>query len=912
MHYRKLLSVSLLICLFLCTVRKASAQDINTVFIKGIEERTSLEDYLSKQCENLGCRFYFSENLLDEIFLYKTDNGKLLTSFLNASLPQRGITYIVYRDKNIVFIERTQLDFRNQGSYADNEGKNGYYSSVEIGDPMLAGKYKKALLKGFVRNGKTGEPLPGAVVLLGGLNLGVITDISGYYSVEIPVGKHPVSFTYVGFEERELQVNMISPGSLDIELFESTVAIDQVVITSKSDANVVSTEMNIIRLDAKSLKTIPVLMGEPDLMKAMTLLPGIQSSGDMASGFNVRGGNSDQNLILIDGVPIYNSNHLFGLFSIIDTRTIENLELFKGAAPARYGGRISSYMDIDLQEGNLKEIEGDLNLGLFSSKFTLQGPISKEKVSFFIGARTTYSDWILKRVPDLEIRQSRANFYDYNAKLNFIINRNNRISLYTYQSHDLFNLAADNIYEYTNRIGSLRWNHIINDKITYALNILYSDYNTIASELENPVRAISVASGINQIGTNYRLLIAAGTKHSIEAGVEANRYQFKPGRQYPYDRESLSDSVEIETEQSAEFAVYAQDVYNLNSQLSISAGLRFGYFLSYGPETINLYEGDGYISQTDYAGTKEYGPYDVIAHYSGLEPRLGLRYVLGTYSSIKIGYSRNYQYLHMLSNSTVVIPTDTWKSSNKYIKPAMGDQVSIGYFKNFMKGVVETSVELYYKKVHNVLEFKPGAKLVMNDAIEADILSAELDAYGIELLVRKNSGRLTGWLSYTYSRSFYKTSGADVNELINRGEVYPSYFDKPHDLSVVASYKISRRFTFSSTFTYSTGKPTTYPEFQVPVSGNIAVYYSDRNKYRLPDYHRLDASITWDTSLRKRKKFYSSWVLSVYNVYGHDNVYSTYYRKTIPSALNDYKRFAFYELSIIGVPIPSLTYNVRF
>jgi hypothetical protein len=363
-----------LIFILLCI--PIQSQELDSFVISDVQARMPLDLYLNELTE---FRFFYSEQLLDNVFLYDTDNGKTLKNYFDQALQQRGITYLIYKKKNIVFIERNQLGFPDQSKYSSGNGNGNIYSVVTVGDPMLAGKYKKATLSGYVRNGKTGEVLPGAVIHFPELNIGVVTNLAGYYSVELPVGKQPASFSYVGFESKEVQVNMISPGSYDVELFESTVAIDQVIITSKSDANVVSTEMSIIRLDARTIDNIPVLMGEPDLLKTMTLLPGVQSSGDMASGFNVRGGNSDQNLFLVDDVPIYNSNHLFGMFSIIDTRTIDNLELYKGGAPARYGDRVSAFMDIRLKDGNLKEWEGNGSIGLFSSKLTLQGPIVKEK-----------------------------------------------------------------------------------------------------------------------------------------------------------------------------------------------------------------------------------------------------------------------------------------------------------------------------------------------------------------------------------------------------------------------------------------------------------------------------------------------------------------------------------------------------
>jgi hypothetical protein len=368
----------------------------------------------------------------------------------------------------------------------------------------------------------------------------------------------------------------------------------------------------------------------------------------------------------------------------------------------------------------------------------------------------------------------------------------------------------------------------------------------------------------------------------------------------------------MENEQSTEYAWYLQDKIDLTGQLSVMLGLRYSYYVLKGPALVDYYTDGSFPSLNTFTESKKFSKGEKVKDYGGLEPRINIKYNIDLYSSFKLGYSRNNQYLHILSNSTVVIPTDIWKSSDIYIKPATGDQIMFGYFKNFKRGLYETSIEAYYKQVQNVLEYKNGAVLFLNDTLERALLQADMQAFGVELLIRKNSGRLTGWISYTYSRSFLKTSGANMGDLINRGEKYPANYDKPNDLSVVASYKISRRFTLSSSFTYSTGRPTTYPEQMYSIYGNNIIIYSDRNKYRLPDYHRLDLSLTWDTSLKRHKKAYSSWVLSVYNVYGRKNVYSTYYKKDVPTEKNNYRTYALYQMSIIGVPIPSLTYNLRF
>lgn len=894
------------------TSHPAAAQVVKSIVIRGVENKVLLKDYLQDNCSGSGCRFFYSEGLLDEIYLYETDNGKELYKHLNGLIQPQGIAHILYKDANLVFIEKKQLYLRDQSNLAEQDANGSFYNSVDIGDPMLAGKYKQAKLSGYIRNGKSGEPLPGAVVYIAEIDQGVVTDMNGYYNVVIPVGKKPINYSFVGFEERELMVNMISPGTLDIEIFESSVAIDQVVIFSNGDANISSTEMGIIRMDAKTINSIPVLLGEADIMKTMTLMPGIQSSGDMASGFNVRGGSTDQNLILIDEVPIYNSNHLFGMFSIMDARSIEKLEMHKGSAPARYGGRASSVMNVELKEGNMNQFEGNGSLGLFSSSLSLEGPIAKEKASFIVGGRATYSDWMLKYVPDLDISRSKANFYDMNVKLNFILNPKNRISLFAYGSKDYFNMASKNSFEYSNKLASIRWSNIASEKLTFSVSAFYSDYLTTAVEMENPVNAYQIESGIEQMGGRFRALFSKNRKHSLEIGAEANFYGFIPGEKSPYGDESDLGSESLEKEQAMEFAGYIQDDIEISDRISLSAGLRYSMFFYMGPKTVNEYAKGEFVDAPSWTGTREYTKGEVIQSNSGLEPRLGLRVALTPSSSAKFGVSRNYQYIHIISNSTVVTPTDIWKPSDKYIAPAIADQIMMGYFYNINRGAIETSVEMYYKRIQNILEYKGGAQLVMNDALEQDIVPAELQAYGIELLLRKNSGRLTGWISYAYSRSFMQTSNAPAADLVNDGEKYPSYYDKPNDISVVLSYKISRRFSFGSTFVYSTGRPATYPESIVSFYNNEFPDFSNRNKYRQKDYHRLDVSLTWDTSLKKRKKFHSSWILSVYNLYGHKNVYSTYYKKEAPTAKNNYNKFAFYELSVIGVPIPSITYTLRF
>ncbi len=912
MLYQKYSRIFIAIFLIAFPFKAGISQTISSYQINNVNEKTSLKAYLVRVESESTLRFFYEDKLLDNISVDQSDNGKLLIDYLNQVLQANGITYLIYKNNNLVLFDRSQLIINNRAEHNAKDANGNNYSQVDIGDPTLAGKFKRAQLSGYIRSGKTGEPLPGASIYIKDQQVGAMTDIKGFYKIELPTGKHEVEFGYVGFENRDMTLNIISNGNYDAELFEGSITIDQVVITSNRNSNIARPEMGIIRMDTKSINGIPVLMGDPDLIKTMTLMPGVQSSGDMSSGFNVRGGNADQNLVLIDDVPVYNTTHLFGLFSMLDSRSIEGLEMYKGGAPARYGGRASSIMDIELKDGDHKQFEGDGGIGLYNARLTLQGPIINDKASFIIGGRTTYSDWILKRVPDVEIRNSKANFYDLNAKVNYTVNRNDRISLFGYLSNDVFDLAGSTLYQYSNKLGALKWNHIFSEKLTSSLNVFSSNYNTSLIDKSDAYSSSRFVSGINQIGSKLRFLYALNSKNNVEFGLEGNRYKFDGGTSDPYGNLSLYQAKSIEDEHSMEFAGYLQDMIEMGKKASLSVGLRYSHYMFLGPKTINIYEDSAYASPATFTGTKYYSKGKIIKQYHGFEPRLGFRFNLGSTSSIKLAYSRSMQYLQILSNTSVVTPTDIWKSCDPYIKPAMCDQYVLGYFKNFKADAYESSVEFYYKNVQNVLEYKNGAQLVLNSKLEQDVLPANLKAYGAEFFIKKNSGKLTGWISYAYSRSFLKTSGAPSDELINSGKQYPSYYDKPNDLSIVFNYKLTRRLTFGSSFLYSTGRPTTYPEQKFSAMGNDVVVYSDRNKYRLSDYNRLDLSLVWDVSLKKRKKYYSSWIFSVYNVYAEKNVYSTYYKKDVPTSKNDYQEYAMYKLSIIGVPIPSITYNFKF
>jgi hypothetical protein len=662
------------------------------------------------------------------------------------------------------------------------------------------------------------------------------------------------------------------------------------------------------------IQQIPSLMGEADLIKSLTLMPGVQTVGEAAGGFNIRGGSIDQNLILVDGTSLFNTSHLFGFFSTIQPEVINGVTLYKGNIPARYGGRISSVMDIGIKETPVDRFTLNAGIGLINTRINTEIPIIRNKVSFVGGARSTYSDWLLNLIANPEIRESSAGYYDFIGKLKWQINRKNAVSFFTYQSSDRFNLANTTRYQYGNRLGNVRLQHIFSGKLFISLVTGYSEYE-LGFENEKYERdpdARIIRSGIQQINSRIGLTWIPFIKNTLEAGIDAVKTTIRPGEQDPLTEYSIVQQEILEPEQAAKMALYLTDEYSPVRWLGISLGIRYSYYRYLGARSVFIYDPELSRSAGSILDTVQFVRGEKITDYSNPEPRISVRFSIDEKSSLKTGYNHTVQYIQLLSNTSAVTPTDVWKLSDLYIQPLVSDQISIGYFRNFLNNTVEASLEMYYKKIRNLIDYKNGAVIIMNKHIESDIVNGSGKAYGIEVMIRKNSGRLTGWIGYTYSRTWKNTDSQFPEDLINRGNYYPASFDRPHDVSSSLQFSISRRWSISGNFIYSSGRPATMPEYQFEINGRKMVYFSDRNKYRLPDYHRLDLSVTYHGHLRAEQRYRSSWTFSLYNVYGRSNPYSVYYTKDQPTAANDYRDYVLYKLSIVDRPIPTISYNFRF
>lgn len=674
-------------------------------------------------------------------------------------------------------------------------------------------------------------------------------------------------------------------------------------VTISAALNVRSTTMGVQSIDIKTIKQVPVLFGEADVLRVVLSTPGVKTVGEASTGLNVRGGSTDQNLILFNEATIYNPAHFFGMFSAFNADLVKEVNLYKSSVPARYGGRLSSVLDIEGRQGDKSKYSGSAGIGLLTGKLTLEGPIVKDKTSFLLGARTTYADWLLKLLPD-EYENSTAGFYDVNLNLSHTINKSNELTATGYFSSDRFTLNNDTTFAYENKSVSLKWRHTFN-KVTATFTGGLDDYLYNTSSKNNPVNAYKLSFNVNQKYLRGHFNYYLNNRHTVDFGFNSVYYTLKPGSLEPYNNESLVESDIISREQALESAVYLNDKFDISNDLSVEGGLRFSLFNYLGPKEITTYAPGLPKTEDNMTGTESFGSGKFIKTYGGPEYRLSARYIFGNQYSVKASFNTQRQYIHMLSNTTSMAPTDTWKLSDPNVRPQQGNQVSLGIYKNLVKSTVEISFEVYYKKIKDYLDYKSGARLIMNHHVETDVINTKGEAYGAEFLLRKLSGKLNGWLSYTYSRIKLRQDDPAAGELINNGDPYPANYDKPHDVTFIGNYRINKRLSFSFNATYSTGRPITLPTGRYFYSGSYRTLYGLRNGHRIPDYFRTDFSVNIDGNHKVKQIFHNSWTFGLYNITGRRNPYSVYYVSE-GGSINGYR------LSVFGSVIPFVTYNVRF
>jgi len=763
-------------------------------------------------------------------------------------------------------------------------------------------------ISGTVRDGATGEQLIGVSVVEKTLKKGTVTNEYGFYSLSLNAGNAVLVFNYLGFEEKSIPLKLNKNISFNLELKESSEQLQEIVVTESSLENQVrSTQMSVSKLQAKEIKKMPQLLGEVDIIRTLTLLPGVSTVGEGSSGFNVRGGNIDQNLILGDEAPVFNSSHLAGFFSVFNADVVKEIKLYKGGIPAQYGGRLSSVLDIRLKEGNSKHFSGTGGLGLLSSRLLLEGPIIDDKLSWLIAGRRSYADLFIRLSPDETINQNILYFYDLNGKLNYKINEKNTLYLSGYYGRDVFGIQDAFGFDWGNTTATLRWNSILTNKLFANFTMVYSDYLYTLGTPEEQEFQFKWNSRIQNYVSSADFTLYRTPESKIKFGLSNTYYLFDPARI------TGSVSAELQEQKAIEPSIYISSEQKISNRLTLDYGLRFGAFFRMGPFTESLYRDGESLEDSSVIGTRDYASGQAIASFlnlEGLEPRIAANYLIDEVQSIKASYNRTRQYIHLISNTTATTPIDIWRPSSTYIEPAIADQVALGYFRNIeiYKQKYELSAEIYYKEMRNVLDYKDGADLIFKENIETELIAGQGRAYGLELLLRKNTGRLTGWIGYTLSRTERLVDGQFTGEQINNGDWFASNYDKTHDLSIVANYQINQKWDIGMVWVFQTGRPITYPSARGEYEGIVFPVYDNRNGARVPNYHRLDFSANYTKEKKPQGKWESSWAFGIYNVYARRNPYSVFFQE---AALQTNITEAV-QLSIFGTFIPSVTYNFNF
>ena len=767
---------------------------------------------------------------------------------------------------------------------------------------------EKFTLSGTVSEAETGETLINVNVLIPELQTGAITNEYGFYSITIPQGTYEVTFSSIGFAPTTKTIALSGNISENISLQPDTQQLDEVIITSDiEELNIRKPEMSVNRLSAGTIKKIPVVLGEKDVLKAITLLPGVTNAGEGASGFNVRGGAADQNLVLLDEATLYNSSHLFGFFSVFNPDAIKDLALYKGGIPARYGGRVSSVLDIYQKDGSKRDFRANGGIGVVASRLLLEGPIKKDTASFLVAGRSSYAHLFLPLFDNDNI----AYFYDLNTKVSYNLNERNKLFLSGYFGRDVFSIADSFSNNFGNATINLRWNHLFNDKLFSNLSLIYSDY---FYGLELTFVEFDFDSGIQNFNVKYDLTHYATDDLKFQFGVNGIYYQFNPGEINPTTPTSGINPFKLTQKYALEGAAYADAEIKVSANLSVQAGLRLSTFNRLGQDALNTYANDNPISydsnldiyqKATPIDTISFKRSETIKAFANLEPRLSAAYQLSDKASVKASYNRMAQYIHLISNTTSPTPFDIYAPSGKYIDPQLADQVAIGYFRKFDNFSLE--LESFYKTVRNRLDYVDDADLIANDAVEQILLKGRARAYGLEVLLRKTTGRLQGWIAYTLSKSEQQTPGRSPEEIgINDGQWYNSAWDKPHDIAITAQYELNPKWSFSANGVYQTGRPSTFPTGQYEYNNITVPVYEARNSSRLQDFHRIDIAATWTPKPASSKRWKGEWVFSVYNIYNRKNAASLSFRENTDTNRNEAVR-----LSIFGI-IPSVTYNFKF
>ncbi|UTW65786.1 TonB-dependent receptor [bacterium SCSIO 12643] len=755
---------------------------------------------------------------------------------------------------------------------------------------------EKFTISGKIKDAANGEDIPFTNVLVKELSgVGATSNVYGFYSLTIPEGDYTLIFRFVGYQTLEKTISLRQDMTLDVELEATATALEAVVITSEAEnENVTNNEGSVTKISMNTVKEVPTFGGEPDILRIAQMNPGIKTAGEGNSGFYVRGGGLDQNLVLIDEAPVYNPSHVLGFFSVFNGDALKGATVYKGGMLPEYGGKTASVMDIRMKDGNSKEFQVTGGIGLIASRLTFEGPIVKDKGSFMISGRRSYADLYLRPLEDDRLNSTKLFFHDLNLKANYQITEKDKIYVSGYLGRDVFGYRDDFGFDWGNITGTLRWNHVISNKMFSNTSLIYSNYDyNISVGSESAGEDIEIKSQIEDFNLKQDFSFYPNSNNSIKFGFNVIHHTITSGSLDGGENSGInSDAGDLSY--GYESAIYLQNEQKINDKWSANYGLRYSFFHRIGPGSEYLFDSEGNLISEE-----TFSDGSLMEYMGGLEPRLAATYLLNKKSSLKFVYNRNYQYLHLLTGSTASTPIDVWVMSSNNIKPQQADQISLGYFRNFKKNVYEASAEVYYKSMQNVIDYKTGANTFLNSQLESDLIYGTGEAYGLELFLKKTKGDLTGWVGYTISRTTRKF------DEINDGKPFSAKQDRTHDISVVAMYKINKKLSASGSFIFYTGDAVTFPTGQYTVEGITTPYYTERNGYRMPNYHRMDLGLTW--YLKKTDKLESSWNFSVYNAYGRENPYIINFEPNEDNPnINNAVQISLFRW------VPSVTYNFKF
>ncbi|MGB3774545.1 MAG: carboxypeptidase-like regulatory domain-containing protein [Leeuwenhoekiella sp.] len=917
MHFsKKNTYFALCLLLFSCRIKNLYAQHESS--ISQTFQETSLSKVLSSIENNTDYNFYYKQEWLKPYKVTATFRNASLEIVLNTIFKETELNYII-RDKRIVLTKNVVVYQNLPANYFGKDSltatattqnailntQNSNTKSVIAIGKQEKGDRKTHTLSGTVRDAESGESLASLAISTSDRSYYTTTGTDGTYRLELPTGYHTLETSLLGYQQQTYTIVLYGDGNLNLQIEENTEMLGEVLIDADRDSNISEAKMGLTSINIESIKTIPLVLGERDILKAALTLPGITTTGEGANGYNVRGGRTDQNLILLDDAVLYAPNHFLGLFSAVNPFTTAKADIYKASIPAEFGGRLSSVIDIETKNGNTTDLSGEGSIGPVTGNLMFEIPVIKEKAAIIAGVRATYADWILNSLDDESLNNSEASFYDAIIKYNHELGERNTISATGYYSRDRFSITTDSLYDYENALASLKWETRFNDRtnVDFHLNTTHYAYDINFDGDTNADFDYGYAVNETQLKANINHNLNG--QHKLQFGLSSKIYGIQPGNISPRDENSDVQPLRIAYERGLESAVFFSDSYKPNKKWLFDLGFRLSMFNALGSATQNFYADGAAKNNATIVRTESYDDFEVYETYLTPEFRFSGRYFLTESASLKASFNRSAQYIHQLTSNTTVSPTDIWKLSDTNIKPQRGNQYALGVYKNIDTENLEISLEGYYKTMDNILDYKVGADLTLNENIEQELLQGTGRAYGVEFLVKKEKGDFNGYFGYTYSRSELKLNSAIPEENVNNGEYFPANYDKPHDFSLVSNYRLTRRFSFSMNFIYQTGRPVTYPTGKFIYAGQEQVVYSDRNQFRIPDYYRLDLGINIEGNHKKNKLAHSFVNISVYNVLGRNNPYSVFF----VTEDNEIKAF---QTSIFSIPIPTITYNFKF